>query len=111
MDYTWTHSAHGPDSKRGWPGYSGAPDADLACTACHDPHGSYTATNTLGNPYMIRDYVDGTTYVDDGVRPNAQWTGPPWNTFGTARDVVVTISGTESIVTLTTSTLSSTTFR
>jgi hypothetical protein len=42
---------------------------------------------------MIRDYVDGTPFVDDGVRPGAQWTGPPWNTYGTAGPVVVSISG------------------
>ena len=93
VDYTWTYTHHGPDSKRGWTGYSGAPGATITCTVCHDPHGSYTLTNTLGNPYMIRDYVDGTPFVDDGVRPGAQWTGPPWNTYGTAGPVVVSISG------------------
>ncbi|UCD76571.1 MAG: cytochrome c3 family protein, partial [Phycisphaerales bacterium] len=93
VDYTWTHSAHGLSSKRGWEGYSGAPEYELACQDCHDPHGSYSATNTLGNPYMIRDVVDGTMYVDDGVRPGGQWTGPPWDTFGTVREVTVTISG------------------
>ena len=62
VDYTWTYEAHGLDSKRYWEGYPNLPDSDavLECTACHDPHGSYTATNTLGNPYMIRDFVDGT---------------------------------------------------
>jgi len=93
VDFTWAHSAHGPDSKRGWTGYSGAPEYELLCVDCHDPHGSYTDTNTGGNPYMIRDFVDGTMYVDDGVRPGGQWNGPPWDTFGTARDVTVTISG------------------
>jgi DNA-binding beta-propeller fold protein YncE len=93
VDYTWTHAAHGLDSKRGWYGYSGAPSYELACTDCHDPHGSYTDTNTDGNPYMIRDFVDGTMYVDDGVRTGHQWTGPPWDTFGVARDVVITIDG------------------
>ena len=97
VDYTWTHSPHGLDSKRGWDGYSGAPDAVLDCTVCHDPHGSYTGDNPLGNPYMIRDFVDGAQFVDDGVRPGAQWTGPPWddvNSQGTSGNVVVTISGT-----------------
>ena len=28
-DYSWTHSAHGADSKRAWNGYSGAPDATM----------------------------------------------------------------------------------
>jgi hypothetical protein len=97
VDYTWTHSPHGLDSKRGWSGYSGAPDAVLDCTACHDPHGSYTVSNPVGNPYMIRDFVSGTQFVDDGVRPNAQWTGPPWDDVdsqGTSGEVVVTINGT-----------------
>jgi DNA-binding beta-propeller fold protein YncE len=91
VDYTWTNSAHGPNSKRGWNGYSGAPAADLPCTVCHDPHGSYTATNAAGNPYMIRDFVDGSSFVDDGS-PGA-WTGPPWNTYGATRGVTVTING------------------
>jgi hypothetical protein len=93
VNYTWTHSAHGPDSKRYWPGYPNLPNSDavLNCTVCHDPHGSYTATNTLGNPYMIRDYVDGTPFIDDGNRPNpSTWTAVP----GTAGNVVVAISGT-----------------
>jgi DNA-binding beta-propeller fold protein YncE len=92
VDYTWTHSAHGLDSKRAWPGYSGAPGADVNCADCHDPHGSWTPTNPTGNPYMIRDFVDGTMYVDDG-NPAHGWTGPPWNTFGTARPVTIAING------------------
>ncbi len=95
VDYTWTNGMHGPSSKRGWAGYSGAPSHDMLCLDCHDAHGSYTATNTLGNPYMIKDVVDGTMYVDDGVRSGPAWTGPPWNTFGTSRAVVVTISGVD----------------
>ncbi len=97
VDYTWTFSPHGSDSKRGWEGYSGAPGYELDCTVCHDPHGSYSDSNTLGNPYMIRDFVDGTQFVDDGVRPGGAWTGPPWDnsTLGTSGSVVVTITGTE----------------
>ncbi len=92
VDYTWTYSPHGLDSKRGWNGYSGAPSAVLDCTVCHDPHGSYTETNTLGNPYMIRDFVDGTQFVDDGTRLGG-FNGPPLNTYGTSGSVVVTSSG------------------
>ncbi len=92
VSYTWTHSAHGHDSKRGWDGYSGAPAYELACADCHDPHGSYSPANPEGNPYMIRDFVDGTAYVDDGYRL-AGFIGPPWDRFGTARNVVVTIDG------------------
>jgi hypothetical protein len=91
VEYTWTHSAHGPNSKRQWDGYSGGPSFELDCKDCHDPHGSYTPANPLGNPYMIRDFVDGTMYVDDGVPGN--WFGPPWNTFGVAREVRVPING------------------
>jgi hypothetical protein len=93
VNYTWTHSAHGPDSKRGWPGYPNIPDsdADMDCTECHDPHGSYSATNTAGNPYMIKDFVDGTTFIDDGNRPNpGTWSDSP----GTSGNVVVAINGT-----------------
>ncbi len=91
VDYTWSYTPHGADSKRGWPGYSGAPSYELNCTDCHDPHGSYTPTNTLGNPYMIRDFVDGTAYIDDGNRPQGNYVP---GTTGTAGSVVVTISGT-----------------
>ena len=93
IDYEWTYEAHGLDSKRYWEGYPNLPDSDavVECTACHDPHGSYTATNTLGNPYMIRDFVDGTPYIDDGNRPDPS----TWNAIpGTAGSVVVTINGT-----------------
>jgi hypothetical protein len=92
VDYRWTHSAHGPNSKRGWLGYSGGPAYDLDCMVCHDPHGSWTPVNPAGNPYLIRDFVDGTGYVDDGTRLGG-FNGPPWNTFGTARPVEVGISG------------------
>lgn len=91
-DYTWTHDAHGIDSKRGWNGYSGAPGAVLDCTVCHDPHGSTTAQNLPGNPYMIRDTVDGTPFIDDGVRQGKQWLGPPWTTTGVVRDVRLTVT-------------------
>ena len=94
VEYTWTHSAHGPDSKRGWPEYSGGPSYELPCLVCHDPHGSYTPTNPSGNPYMIRDFVDGTGYVDDGYLYAPPWTGPPWTSFGVARDVVVPVNDT-----------------
>jgi len=94
VDHTHTNSSHGLDSKRGWEGYSGAPAYELDCTVCHDPHGSYTPTNTLGNPYMIRDFVDGLQFVDDGNRPQG-FNGPPWNTFGISGSVVVSINGTQ----------------
>jgi len=70
IDITWTNEAHGGDSKRQWPGYSGAPAvSEMDCVACHDSHGSYNAAgNTGGNPYMLRDYVDGTQFNDDGIR-------------------------------------------
>ena len=93
VDYRWTHTAHGPDSKRGWEGYSGAPSYIIDCMVCHDPHGSYTPSNPAGNPYMIRDFVDGTSFVDDGYRVGGNWTGPPWETYGTARDVQISITG------------------
>ena len=65
----------------------------MPCTDCHDPHGSTTPTNPAGNPYMIRDLVDGTAYVDDGTRTGG-FNGPPFETFGTIRDVTVSASGT-----------------
>lgn len=95
VDYSWTSSMHGPNSKRGWNGYSGALAYDMDCMVCHDPHGSRTDTNPAGNPYLIRDTVDGTQYVDDGVR-TLGFNGPPWDTFGTFNtDVVVSITGLE----------------
>ncbi len=93
VEYLWTYSAHGLDSKRGWPGYSGAPAHDMDCTACHDPHGSTTPTNLPGNPYALRDEVTGTSFVDDGNRRIGGWNGPPWSTFGVQREVVVPVSG------------------
>jgi len=92
IDYTWVHSAHGLNSKRGWNGYSGALAYELNCTDCHDPHGSATPTNPTGNPYLIRDYVDGTMYVDDGVEATG-FNGPPFDTFGTAREVALGFNG------------------
>jgi hypothetical protein len=91
IQVTWTNEAHGGDSKRDWGGYSGAPTVPaMDCVACHDSHGSYDAVaNPDGNPYMFRDYVDGTQFIDDGYRPGANWTGPPWDTTGTAGSVVI----------------------
>ena len=93
VTYDWTHSVHGGASKRGWTGYSGASEVEaIACMTCHDPHGSYTDTNTTGNPYLIRDFVDGSMFVDDGSRVGG-FNGPPFNSNGIAREVVVTASG------------------
>ena len=89
-DITWSHSAHGGDSKRGWSGYVQDPPApayELECVACHDPHGSATATNPAGNPYLIRDYVDSTPFIDDGSRPGNHYQSP-----GTAGEVVIPVS-------------------
>lgn len=86
VEYTWGHSAHGGDSKRGWPGYSGAPGVVMECTDCHDAHGSYTPDHPAGNPYMIIDVVDGRSFVDDGARPLG-FNGPPWGSYGVRRDV------------------------
>ncbi|OIP29362.1 MAG: hypothetical protein AUK47_27640 [Deltaproteobacteria bacterium CG2_30_63_29] len=120
--YTFSNEAHGGDSKRAWASYfptngttcgvdldcvlalgpdwlcnttsgtcyGAAPVYAMECQECHDAHGSYTATNTVGNPYMIRDQVEGAKFVDDGRR--GAFTGPPWNVFGTTRDVVVGIT-------------------
>ncbi len=90
VDFTYPHSAHGGSSKRPWPGYSGAPAYDMACTVCHDPHGSATAANPAGNPYLIRDAVDGTPFVDDGML-DAYWLGPPWDTFGVSTAVAIPV--------------------
>ncbi len=92
VEYRYGHTAHGGDSKRDWPQYSTAPKAELSCLVCHDSHGSTSASNLEGNPYMIRDWVDGTPYVDDGVRPSAQWSGPPWTLTGQSRQVIVTVT-------------------
>ena len=92
VEFTYGNSAHGGASKRGWTGYSGAPSYNMECTSCHDAHGSYTAANPTGNPYMIRDGVDGTAMVDDGAK-TLGFNGPPWTTFGVSRAVTVGISG------------------
>lgn len=93
VDVRWGNSVHGGGSKRGWNGYMldpQAPSYEMDCTSCHDPHGSYSPTNPVGNPYMIRDYVDGTQFVDDGNRyePLA---GPVW-TYGVQGPVVVPVN-------------------
>ncbi|MDD5757486.1 MAG: hypothetical protein PHI06_00220 [Desulfobulbaceae bacterium] len=71
VDMSWSNSPHGGGTKRTWPGYVQTPQIpsyELDCIVCHDPHGSYTLDNPIGNPYMIRDFVDGTPFVDDGSR-------------------------------------------
>nr|MBF0221212.1 hypothetical protein [Desulfobulbaceae bacterium] len=65
----WSLSAHGQGTKRRWAGYEQNPQIptyELDCLDCHEYHGSYSANNTFGNPYMIRDFIDGSGYVDDG---------------------------------------------
>lgn len=102
VDMTWSNAPHGGGSKRSWPGYAQSPQVpsyELDCIACHDPHGSYTPTHKTGNPYLIRDYIDGTPFVDDGSRlgtvsgwdPDA--TPPNWKKFGTAGPVVLYTPG------------------
>lgn len=89
---SWSNSAHGGGSKRSWPGYvldPPAPAAELDCITCHDPHGSYTPSNTAGNAYMIRDFVDGSSYVDDGNRYDPT-PGPVWS-YGSSGDVVIPV--------------------
>jgi len=96
-DISWSHSPHGPGSKRGWTDYVQNPQVpafELDCVTCHDPHGSYSPTNPGGNPYMIRDLVDGTGFIDDGSRLGTQWgynaTNPAKNHYGTSGPVAVT---------------------
>lgn len=66
----WSKSAHGGGTKRLWPGYSQPvqqPAQEVDCIDCHEHHGSYKYFfNEPGNPYMLRDYIDGSKYVDDG---------------------------------------------
>jgi hypothetical protein len=89
IDAAWKNTPHGGDSKRDWVGYSGAPTVpEMECVACHDSHGSYdAATNPGGNPYMLRDYVEGSQFLDDSARTlgNPQ----PWDQ-GTDGRVVIT---------------------
>ncbi|MEW6426630.1 MAG: hypothetical protein AB1568_01205 [Thermodesulfobacteriota bacterium] len=94
VGYRWSNEAHGGDSKRDWPGYAQSPPApsyELDCIACHDAHGSYSAANPAGNPYLIRDLVDGTPYVDDGSLDGTLYPGPNW-VHGTAGPVAMTVS-------------------
>jgi hypothetical protein len=93
VNYKWSVCAHGPSSKNSWIEYSGAPSAELSCLDCHDEHGSYSTGNPAGNPFIIRDYVDGTMYIDDGPDENG-YNGPPWTQFGSAGEVVISIDGT-----------------
>jgi hypothetical protein len=91
--HRWAENAHAAASKRGWSSYSGAPGVELGCTDCHDIHGSYSPNNPAGNPYFIRDAIDGSTSVDDGTwESGPQWTGPPWTLFGQSREVIVTVT-------------------
>jgi len=73
IDASWTNAPHGGDSKRQWAGYSGAPKVpEMDCLVCHDAHGSYDAVaNPGGNPYMLRDNVQGSQFLDDSARPLA----------------------------------------
>lgn len=101
VDMTWSNEPHGGGSKRTWPGYVQDPPVpmyELNCIVCHDPHGSYTPTHKTGNPYMIRDVVDGTPFVDDGSRRQGSsvlgctdpTTSPPTcEQFGTKGSVVI----------------------
>ena len=96
IDAAWKDTPHGGDSKRDWAGYSGAPTVpEMDCVACHDSHGSYDATtNPGGNPNMLRDYVEGSQFLDDSARTlgNPQ----PWNQ-GTDGPVVITSPTPENI--------------
>ncbi|MBI5700518.1 hypothetical protein HZC34_01570 [Candidatus Saganbacteria bacterium] len=47
----------------------------MACTDCHNPHGSHYNDQTWdSNLYSIIDIVDGTKYADNGAQ-----SGPPYN--------------------------------
>jgi hypothetical protein len=82
----YSQSAHGGGSKRAWSGYSGAQAYDMECTVCHHPHGSASPSNPAGNPYLIRDFVDGTAFVDDGRRLSG------WLGVGAARTVEIPVA-------------------
>jgi hypothetical protein len=99
IDAAWKNTPHGGDSKRGWAGYSGAPAVpEMECVACHDSHGSYdAATNPGGNPYMLRDYVEGSQFLDDSARPLAGDQDPANWSQGTDGPVVITSPTPENI--------------
>ncbi|MFC1669571.1 hypothetical protein ACFL20_04210 [Spirochaetota bacterium] len=98
VGHKWDDSKHGPISVRDGVSdhesyKSGAPSQyayELKCTDCHDSHGSYTASNPEGNPYAIRDRVDGSMYLDDGYKGNYFTL---WDVYPVPKDVVITIPG------------------
>ncbi|HKJ04630.1 MAG TPA: putative metal-binding motif-containing protein [Geopsychrobacteraceae bacterium] len=96
IDAAWKHTPHGGDSKRDWAGYSGAPTVpEMDCVVCHDSHGSYdAATNPGGNPYMLRDYVEGSQFLDDSARTLGN--PVPWKQ-GTDGPVIITSPTPENI--------------
>ena len=63
----------------------------MDCVACHDSHGSYdAATNPGGNPYMLRDYVQGSLFQDDLYRTSPIDQDPANWKPGTDGPVVIT---------------------
>jgi hypothetical protein len=99
IDAAWKNTPHGADSKRQWLGYSGAPEVpEMDCVVCHDAHGSYdAATNPGGNPYMLRDYVEGSQFLDDSARTVPGDEDPANWHQGTDGPVVITNPTPENI--------------